>query len=111
MVLRSDAAIFRLTIGSIAGREVEIGRLGLERVTVEDQAASSGYHVPEGSLLVHDPMRPSPSGPRADRPEVPTTAIAPAVLDALGVATDLPGQDGLVFDLAPADPGAPSARR
>ena len=48
---------------------------------------------------------------RADRPEVPTTAIAPAVLDALGVATDLPGQDGLVFDRAPADPGAPSARR
>jgi hypothetical protein len=56
---------------------------GLENVTIEDQSASSGYHVPRGSLLVYDPLSGRRSGARE---EMKTTAIAPSLLATLGLA-------------------------
>jgi hypothetical protein len=66
----------------VAGEVVPPAVVGLERVTIEDEAGSSGYHVPEGSLFVYDPRHPSADRSRG---RVSTTAIAPAILAALGV--------------------------
>ncbi len=66
----------------VAGEVVDGSALGLERVQIEDEAGSSAYHVPQGSLFVYDPQHPAGD---SLRPEVSTTAIAPAILAALGV--------------------------
>jgi hypothetical protein len=78
----ADDAIGEVTVG---GDVVDAADLGLERVRIEDEAGSSAYHIPQGSLFVYDPRRPDGD---THRPEVSTTAIAPAILAALGV--DLP---------------------
>lgn len=79
---QADDAIGELRID---GEVVSPSTLGLERVVIEDEAGSSGYHVPEGSLFVYDPQHPTGDFARS---MVCTTAIAPAILDALAV--DLP---------------------
>lgn len=56
--------------------------LGLEIIEIEDEVASTGYHVPEGVLVVFDPRRVVEDGART---EVSTTEIAPFVLATLGV--------------------------
>ncbi len=76
---QADAAIGDV---EVAGEVVDPSVVGLERVAIEDEAGSSGYHVPEGSLFVYDPQHPSADH---SRPRVCTTAIAPAILGALGV--------------------------
>lgn len=76
---QSDDAIGTITVGD---ERCEPTELGLEIVEIEDGVASSGYHIPEGALLVLDPRRPVASDRRA---VVPTTAIAPTILDLLDV--------------------------
>lgn len=97
---QADAAIGEVTVGD---RAVEPDEVGLARVSIEDEAGSSGYHTPEGSLWVYDPTRPTvtrgPTG-KDDRPRVPNTAIAPAVLRAIGV-TPPPHHCDDDFDLVP----------
>ncbi len=57
--------------------------LGLVVIEIEDEVASTGYHVPEGVLVVLDPAR---SGvPDHGRSNVDSTAIAPFLLGRLGV--------------------------
>ncbi len=68
---------------SLAGAPVEPRELGLSNVRVEDESNSTGYHVPEGSLLIYDPRRPVSERSRAC---VDTTRIAPTILEILGVA-------------------------
>lgn len=58
-------------------------RFGLANVEVPDGAGSNAYHVPNGMLLVYDPRARAPSGPRD---ELPTTAVAPALLTNFGLA-------------------------
>ena len=50
---------------------------------VEDEAGSTGYHIPEGILVVYDPQDTSvrPSGPRS----ISTTDVATALLDHFGL--------------------------
>ncbi len=66
--------------------------LGFEIVEIEDQVASTGYHVPEGILAVLDPTGRAPR--RSGRPEVPSTAVAPMLLETL----DVPVPDHHVAD-------------
>ena len=78
---QADSAIGEVQLD---GRAVAPEELGLEIVIVEDEAGSSGYHVPEGSLLVFDPLAVR-EWSATERPEIPTTHLAPAVLRLLGV--------------------------
>ena len=78
-----DGGFFSLTFGqaddaigevTVDGDVVDPTDLGLENIQIEDNVSATGYHVPEGVLLVQ-----GPGAPRgvAGRPMVPTTAIAP----------------------------------
>ncbi|MDZ7675776.1 MAG: hypothetical protein U5K30_12005 [Acidimicrobiales bacterium] len=77
---QADDAIGAITVGADSHAPEA---LGFEIIEIEDEVASTGYHVPEGILLTYDPAAPSPAG--QERAQVPTTAIAPLVLEALDV--------------------------
>lgn len=47
-------------------------------VVLEDEAGSTGYHVPEGTLLIRDPLHRAPKP--VVRPRIDTVDIAPATL-------------------------------
>lgn len=77
---QADDAIATLTVGD---EERRFDELGFEIVEIEDQVASSGYHVPEGILVHYDP---APAAPLDQgRHERPTTTIAPMILELLDV--------------------------
>ena len=79
---QADDAIGDVTVdGDVRAPE----SLGFEIIEIEDEVASTGYHVPEGILITYDPT----VGASVDRSRstVATTEIAPMVLDRLGVAT------------------------
>jgi hypothetical protein len=101
-----EGGFFSLTFGQpnlsgdglnvrLAGASRPLEELGLENVRIEDEAGSTGYHVPEGSLLVYDPRRPVKAGARE---VVDTRGVAPAILKALGAA--VPGYMSASFDLS-----------
>lgn len=77
---QADDAIGEVNVGDAVWPPASIG---LEIVEIEDEVASTGYHAPEGILLVYDPADPCPAAQH--RSSVPTTAIAPLVLGAIGV--------------------------
>lgn len=80
---QADDAIGELTVDS----EVRTPEsLGFEIVEIEDEVASTGYHVPEGILITYDPRHDGPLD--SARSEVSTAEIAPLVLDRLGVAAE-----------------------
>jgi hypothetical protein len=88
----------RVTLG---GKPCSLEALGLVNEAVEDEAGSTGYHVPEGILLLFDPTRPEESD---ERSRVPTTAIAPFILESFGLwPTDAMKPDPVL--------GWPGARR
>ena len=60
---------------------------GLVNERIEDEVGSAAYHVPEGSLLAYDPRSRGRSGQVPGT--VPTTRIAPTLLELLDV--DRPG--------------------
>ena len=62
----------------VGGVGMSFEKLGIVNGRVDDQAGSSGYHVPEGSLTIYDP---SHAYSDADRPRVSTLDVAPFVLD------------------------------
>lgn len=69
---QADDAIGEVTVdGTVRAPE----DLGLVVIEIEDEVSSTGYHVPEGVLLVCEPGR-EPAGDQRRR-EVPTTAVAP----------------------------------
>lgn len=75
-----DPEVDELLVG---GERLEFESLGFEMTAVEDEAGSTGYHIPEGILVVYDPQDTSvrPSGPRS----ISTTDVAPALLDHYGL--------------------------
>lgn len=77
---QADDAIGDVTVG---GDVRSLESLGLVVIEIEDEVASTGYHVPEGILVVLDPARTSP--PDHARTAVPSTTLAPFLLDQLGV--------------------------
>lgn len=64
---------------------IEFGELGLFNVRNEDLAQRTGYHIPEGSLLVYDPQR-KPDSSQQLRERFSSLDIAPSLLQAFGVA-------------------------
>lgn len=66
----------------LGGERVAFSELGLECVELEDEAGSTGYHVPDGTLFVYDPADRSP---KQGRPRIETTDVAPALLAHFGL--------------------------
>ena len=64
--------------------EIDFSDLGLFNVRNEDLAQRTGYHIPEGSLLIYDPQkRPEPM--HAARERFSALDIAPNLLRAFGI--------------------------
>ena len=66
-------------------REVSLETLGLENVRIDDKSNSNAYHIPTGSLLIHDP-RSVRRRNQDSRPQISTREIAPAILKNYGVS-------------------------
>jgi hypothetical protein len=73
----------------IAGKRVAFDEIGFECTKIDDEAGSTGYHVPEGTFYIYDP---ADATPKEGRPELLTTEIAPALLRHFGV--DIPDYMG-----------------
>lgn len=67
----------------IDGQREVYEELGFENTKVEDEAGSTGFHIPEGTLFIYDPADKSPKG---NQGRLSTTEIAPALLDHFGVS-------------------------
>lgn len=61
----------------IGGEYFGFYQVGIENTVIEDSAGSSGYHIPEGLLIVYDPMNPRQSGSSV---QISTREVAPAIL-------------------------------
>lgn len=76
--LSTDALEFNNSSGSLAD-------FGLENEKIQEEAAGTAYHVPEGSLIIFDPQKDY----NADRNQgVDTCRIAPSILQNFGL--DIP---------------------
>ncbi|WP_436795203.1 hypothetical protein [Actinospongicola halichondriae] len=85
---QADDAIGAVTVGGQARTPAE---LGLEVIEIEDEVASTGYHVPGGILFTYDPgSRDGGTSDAVDRSRsvVSTTEIASMILERLGVARE-----------------------
>ncbi len=82
---QADDAIGEIKVGGVVRAPAD---LGMEIIEIEDEVASTGYHVPEGILLVHDPLATTPLD--NDRADVSTTEIASMILDRLEVPSERP---------------------
>jgi hypothetical protein len=63
---------------AVGGKAVRLAELGLQNVEIEDQAATTAYHIPEGILLAW-----SKSELPNLKPDALTTQIAPTILSLL----------------------------
>ena len=66
------------------GKTVSYESMSLENVEIEDKSNTTAYHIPQGCLLVYDPLRPkrgkdAPKSP-ATRTKISTLDIAPTIL-------------------------------
>jgi hypothetical protein len=68
---------------TIDDHRVSFAEIGFASVEIQDSAGQSAYHIPQGALLIYDPHTQPTS---ALRPEISTLDIAPAILQAFGVA-------------------------
>jgi hypothetical protein len=60
-----------------SGRHVSFAEAGLQTVRIDDKSGSTAYHIPQGSLLIYDPLRPANN---RGRTQVSTLEIAPTLL-------------------------------
>ena len=70
----------------LRGRVLQPHELGLAHVSIDEQSATTAYHIPQGLLLTFDPRRPPRS---VGRTQISTLDIAPALLQHFGVG--IPG--------------------
>ena len=88
-----DPKVDELVVG---GESCRYEDLGFSLTEVEDGAGSTGYHIPEGILVVYDPQDLTP---KSVTQPASTTDVAPALLEHFGV--DVPdymtNQSGLRF--------------
>ncbi len=66
-----------------AGQTVPFEACGFDMMPHEDGVSVTAHHVPQGVLVVFDPLAPTPA---SERPTISTCDIAPAILDAFGLA-------------------------
>ena len=90
-----EHGVFRLLLGhrnledtttriELAGRERGLDQLGLVNLEIDDRTGAYAYHHPEGALLAWGPGVDAARWDGGDDP-VDTRALAPAMLDLLGV--------------------------
>jgi hypothetical protein len=66
----------------LGDRELTLAELGLKTVEIEDKSWTSAYHVPNGSLLIYDPMD---AAAKPEATQVSTIEIAPTLLQNFAV--------------------------
>lgn len=64
------------------GQRLSFGAAGLKNTAIEDAAGSTGYHIPEGMLLVYDPKK---QAMKRLRTEIVTTEVVPMILSRFGL--------------------------
>ena len=64
-------------VADFGGRSVPFGDLGIKPVVIEDMTHSSAYHIPNGTLLIYDPLD---RGPKSGYTQISTTEVAPTIL-------------------------------
>jgi hypothetical protein len=62
---------------TLDGRTIPFAELGLFNMVIEDQSATTAYHVPEGSMIVYDPRN---RAPKTGVTTIPSTVVAPNIL-------------------------------
>jgi hypothetical protein len=62
---------------SVGTRRLSFSEMGLENIEIEERSNANAYHIPQGTLLVYDPLD---RRPRAARPQISTLEIAPTIL-------------------------------
>jgi hypothetical protein len=67
---------------TIDGRQVPFAEAGLKNVEIDDKSGTSGYHVPEGTLLIYDG---TDLRPKTGRPQISNLEIAPTILRNFGL--------------------------
>jgi hypothetical protein len=66
----------------LGDKPVTVTEVGLANLQIEDSTSPTAYHIPQGILLIYDPLVRQPM--RLTTP-VPTTHLAPAICKLLGV--------------------------
>lgn len=61
------------------GSPMAFEQLGLENIEIEDKSGASAYHIPQGCLLIYDPM--DLSKKVISNPQISTLDIAPTILE------------------------------
>lgn len=76
--------------------QVPFDEVGLVNVQIEDEAGSTAYHCPEGTLLIYDPRAGAQDGTRET---VSAVEVAPAILRNFGapVPSYMSGRDAITF--------------
>ena len=89
----AEGGLFRLEMGHnnlhvhppvavYEGRETSYAALGLSIVEIDDKSACTAYHIPQGTLLIYDPL--DRSRPQS-RTQISTLDVAPALLRNYGI--------------------------
>jgi hypothetical protein len=65
-------------IADFGDRQVPFAELGMKVVEIDDKSHSSAYHIPNGTLLIYDPLDRSP---KPGFSQMSTTEIAPSLLE------------------------------
>jgi hypothetical protein len=69
-------------VGELGGQAVALGELGIELVEIDDKANTSAYHIPQGTLLIYDPLE------RSDKQgytQINSKEVTPSILRNYGV--------------------------
>ncbi|MFN9296424.1 MAG: hypothetical protein ACK6DZ_01780 [Acidobacteriota bacterium] len=69
-------------VGELAGRAIELSELGIELVEIDDKANTSAYHIPQGTLLIYDPLEKSK---KPGYTQINSKELAPTILRNYGV--------------------------
>jgi hypothetical protein len=63
---------------------VKLASAGLFNEQIDDESDGTAYHIPEGCLIVYDPANTETKNTRIKG--IPTTAIAPSLLEHFNIA-------------------------
>jgi len=65
----------------VGERVLSFEALGLSNTPIEDMSGTSAYHIPQGCLMIYDPLD---RAPKAGRAEISTCELAPTLLERFG---------------------------
>jgi len=69
------------------GKKVALEAMGISNLEIQDATGSYAYHITSGSLLVYDPKKSVSLAQEANKTQISTCEIAPAMLSHFGVQT------------------------